>query len=84
MGVEAEGKGGVKLQWFVGALVDEVYDSLNVEGDDGFLAFVGFQEGQAEGRIHEPVFREYRCAEGGFEDVIRGFDVGITVGEVGS
>jgi len=29
----------------VGSLLDEVYDAVHVEGDDGFLAFVGFQLG---------------------------------------
>ena len=37
----------MELQRFVGPLLDEVYDAVHVEGDDGFFAFVGFQEGEA-------------------------------------
>lgn len=33
------------LQWLVGALVNEVEDAIDVECDDGFLAFVGLQVG---------------------------------------
>ena len=39
----------MELQRLVGPLLDEVYDAVHVEGDDGFFAFVGFQEGEAEG-----------------------------------
>ena len=34
------------LQRLVAPLDDEVFNAVYVEGDDGFLAFVGFQEGQ--------------------------------------
>ena len=36
----------MELQRLVGSLLDEVYDAVHVEGDDGFFAFVRFQEGE--------------------------------------
>ena len=46
------------LQRFVAPLDDEVFNAVYVEGDDGFLAFVGFQEGQGELAVHETVLGE--------------------------
>lgn len=39
------------LQRLVGPLLDEVYDAVHVEGDDGFLTFVGFQVGVSVGVV---------------------------------
>ena len=36
------------LQRFVAPPDDEVFYAVHVEGDDGVLAFVGFQEGQTD------------------------------------
>ena len=33
----------MELEWLFSALVDEVYDAIHVEGNDGFPAFVGFE-----------------------------------------
>ena len=53
-----------------------------MEGDDGFLAFFGFQEGQTEGAVHESVFGEDCGSVGVLEDVEGGFQVGVTIGVV--
>ena len=37
----------MELQWLVGSLLNDIYDAVHEEGDDGFFAFVGFQEGEA-------------------------------------
>jgi hypothetical protein len=41
----------VELQWFVGPLLNEINDAVHVEGDDGFFAFVRFQEGEAVSQL---------------------------------
>lgn len=55
-----------------------------MEGDDGFLAFVGFQEGEAEGGIHKSVFGKYAGGVSVLEDVEGGFLVVVSVGVVGA
>lgn len=74
----------MELQRLVGPLVNEVYDAVHVEGDDGFLAFVGFQEGEAEGGIHKSVFGKYAGGVGVLEDVEGGFQVRVSIGVVGA
>ena len=64
-------------------LDDEVFNAVYVEGDDGFLAFVRFQEGQGELVVHETVLGEDCGGVGVLEEVEGGLEVGITVGEVG-
>jgi len=39
-------------------LLQEVDDAFDVEGDDGFLAFFGFQEGKVVGVVVEEVLGE--------------------------
>ena len=57
-------------------MLDEVYDAVHVEGDDGFFAFVGFQEGEAEGGIHESILGKNAGGVGVLEDVEGGFQLG--------
>lgn len=64
-------------------LDDEVIYAVYVEGDDCFLALVGFQEGQGELAVHETVLGEDCCRVGVLEEVEGGLEVGISVGEVG-
>lgn len=71
------------LQWFVASLDDEVFNAVHVDGDDGFLAFVGFQEGQGELAVHESVLGEDCGGVGVLEEVEGGLEVGISVGKVG-
>ena len=52
---------------------DEVFYAVHVEGDDGFLAFVGFQEGQGELAVHEAVFGEDCGGVGVLEEVEGGY-----------
>ena len=70
----------MELQRLFGSLLDEVYDAVHVEGDDGFLAFIGFQEGEAKGRIHESVLGKDACGVGVLEDLEGGFNVGVSIG----
>lgn len=76
--------GGGGLQRLSLAFFHEVYDAVYVEGGGGFLAFVGFQEGEAEGGIHKSVFGKYAGGVGVFEDVEGRFQVGVSVGGVGA
>ena len=71
------------LQRLVAPLDDEVFNAVYVEGDDGFLAFVGFQEGQGELAVHEAVLGKDCGGVGVLEEVEGGLEVGIAVGEVG-
>ena len=64
-------------------LDDEVFNAVYVEGDDGFLAFVRFQEGQGELAVHEAVLGEDCGGVCVLEEVEGGLEVGITIGEVG-
>lgn len=64
--------------------VDEVYDALNMQGNDGFLPFVGFEEGEVGMGIHEEVLRECCGADGVFKDVERGLEIWVTIGPVGA
>lgn len=64
--------------------MDEVYDALNMKGNDGFLPFIGFEECEVGMGIHEEVLREYCGADGVFEDVEGGLEVGVAIGPVGA
>ena len=57
-------------------------NSLNVQGDDGPAAFVGFQEEAVVGVVVEEIFRQGCAAECVLQDVEVDFPVGITVGVV--
>ena len=52
---------------------DEVFYAVHVEGDDGVLAFVGFQEGQTDLWIHESIFRQNCGGVSVLEEVDGGF-----------
>ena len=71
------------LQRLVAPLDDEVFNAVYVEVDDGFLAFVGFQEGQGELAVHEAVLGEDCGGVGVLEEVEGGLEVGIAIGKVG-
>ena len=62
----------------------EIDDSFNVEGDDGFLAFYGFQEGKVVGIVVEEILGEDGCCIGIPEEVELRFKVGVAVGVVGA
>ena len=59
-----------------------VYDSSDVEVDDGLAAGGGFEEGEVIGIVMEKVLAECGGAKGVLQDVEVGFPVGITVGVV--
>ena len=61
----------------------EVINAVHVEGDDGFLAFVRFQEGQGELAVHKAVLGEDCGGVGVLEEVEGGLEVVISVGEDG-
>lgn len=63
-------------------LLQEFDDSLDVEGDDGFLAFFGFQEGKILRIVEEKILREDRRCVSVPEDVEVLFQVRISVGVV--
>ena len=43
----------MELQWFVGPLLDEVYDAVHVDGDDdGLLEEVAYLTGELVGSAH--------------------------------
>ena len=50
---------------------------------DGFLPLLWFEEAERDLRVHEPVFRQDRCAVGVLQDVERFLEVGITVRVIG-
>jgi len=62
--------------------VNIVYDSSDVEVDDGLAAGGGFEEGEVIGIVMEKVLAECGGAKGVLQDVEVGFPVGITVGVV--
>lgn len=51
-----------------------------MEGDDGFAAFFGFQEGKVFRIVIEQVLSGDRCRIGVFEQVERSLEVRISVG----
>lgn len=59
-----------------------VYDSSDVEVDDGLAAGDGFEEGEVIGIVVEKVLREGAGAEGVLQDSEVGFPVGVSVGIV--
>lgn len=63
-------------------LLQEFDDAFNVEGDDGFLAFFGFQEGKVIGIVVEEILGEDGRCIGVLEQVKRCLKVGISVGVV--
>ena len=65
-------------------LLQEFDYAFDVEGDDGFLAFFGFQEGKVVRIVVEEILGEYGCCIGVFEQVERCLEVGIAVGVVGA
>lgn len=65
-------------------LIQEFYDSLDVEGDDGFLAFFGFQEVKVVRIVEEKIFREDgRCVSIPKQVEVL-FQIRISVGIVGA
>ena len=62
----------------------EFCDSLDVEGDDGFLTFFGFQEGKVIDIVVEKILREDGCCIGIPEQVKVLLKVRISVGIVGA
>ena len=62
----------------------EIDDSFDVEGDDGFLAFDGFQEGKVVGVVVEKILGEDGRCIGVPEEVELRFKVGVAVGVVGA
>ena len=58
--------------------------AIDMEIDDGLLAFGAEEEGVVGAGVHEEVFYEDAGAEGVAEDVEVGFEVGVAVGVVGT
>lgn len=52
---------------------------LNVQGDDGPAAFVGFQEEAVVGVVVEEILRQGGAIEGILQDVEVAFPIGISV-----
>ena len=65
-------------------VLQEIDDSFDVEGDDGFLAFDGFQEGEVVGIVVEEILGEDGRCIGIPEQVELRFKVRVTVGVVGA
>ena len=59
-------------------------DAVDVEGDNGLLAFWAEEEGAVGVGVHEEVFGEDSGGRGVAEDVEVGFEVGVGVGVVGA
>ena len=62
----------------------EIDDSFDVEGDDGFLAFDGFQEGKVVGVVVEKILGEDGSCIGIPEKVELRFKVRVAIGVVGA
>ena len=62
----------------------EIDDSFDVEGDDGFLAFFGFQEGKVVGIVVEKILCEDGSCIGITEQVEILLKVRISIGVVGA
>ena len=65
-------------------LIQEFDDALDVEGDDGFLAFFGFQEGKVVGIVVEKILCEDGSCIGITEQVEILLKVRISIGVVGA
>lgn len=65
-------------------LLQEFDDSLYVDGDDGFLAFFGFQEGKVVGIVVEKILSEDGSCIGVPEQVDILLKVRISIGVVGA
>jgi len=55
-----------------------------VEGDDGFLAFVGFEVGQGGFTVHKSIFGQNAGGVDVLQEVKQGLYVGGAVGVVGA